>query len=239
MLIRNSNLNLALPTLQRGGVRNGANVCSSSLDYRVDTFDEITQTWSSSLGNPIGYIRNGTAQVTRDQFGICVAFSAGAYIEVSGSLTNPMYFACVTGSSMSATGAGVAGYDWSISAQSGQSTFQHIGGTVAPPGFTGNVAEQLVAFQYTGTSLGRAVLTSYLSGIRWKIAPCGANDYNLQNDARTNSGNGGYGSNFRISAGALTPLRLRAFGFGAPTEALQSEYNCRYGTPYYTSFSCP
>jgi len=239
MLIRNSNLNLALPTLQRRGVRNGANVCSSSLDYRVDTFDEITQTWSSSLGNPIGYVRNGTAEVTKDQFGICVAFSEGAYIEVSGSLPNVLYFACVTGSSMSATGAGVAGYDWSISSESGQSTFQHIGGTVSPPSFTGNVADQLIAFERIGTSLGRAVLTSYLSGIRWKIAPCGANDYNQQNDIRTNSANGGMGSNFRISAVGLIPLRLRAFGFGTPTTTLQDEYGCRYGTPYYTSFNCP
>jgi len=239
MIIRNSNLNLALPTLATVGVRRGANVCSSSLDYRVETFDESNQIWSSSQGNPIAYVRNGTAQVTRDNFGILVQFSPGAYIEVSGSLTNPMYFACVTGSSMVATGAGVAGYNWSISATSGQSNFSHIGGTVSPPSFTGNVADQLVAFERTGQSLGLAVLTSYLSGIRWKVAPCGANDFNLQNDPRTSSANGGYGSNFRISDGGALGLRLRAFGFGAPTPALQAEYNCRYGTPYYTSFNCP
>jgi len=228
MLIRNSNLNLALPTLQQAGARRGANVCSSSLDYRVDTFDEVTQTWSSSLGNPIGYVRNGTAEVTKDRFGIYVAFSEGAYIEVSGSLPNVLYFACVTGSSMSATGAGVAGYNWSITSESGQSTFQHIGGTVSPLGFAGNVAEQLVAFQRTGQTLGTAKLTSYLSGINWLVPP---GIPNSQDDNRTNSANGGMGSNFRISAGNLIPLSLRAFGFGIPTTTLQEEYSCRYGTP--------
>jgi len=227
MLIRNSNLNLALPTLQQAGVRNGANVCSSSLDYRVDTFDETSQIWLSSKGNPTAYIRNGTAEVTRDRFGICVEFSTNAYLELSGSLTNPMYFACVTGSSMVAAGAGVAGYDWNISAQSGQSSFQHIGGTVSPPSYTGNVADQLVAFQYIGASLGFAVLTSYLSGVNWTV-PGGTN---TQNDPRTNSANGGYGSNFTINASGIIPLRLRAFGFGIPTTSLQQEYSCRYGTP--------
>ena len=226
MLIRNSNLNLALPTLQRGGRRNGAPVCPAGLDYRVDTFDEITQTWSSSLGNPIGYIRNGTAQVSKDQFGLFVSLAENAYVEVSGSLSNPMYCACVTGSSIIMSGAGVAGYNWSISAQSGESTFTHIGGTVSPGGYSGNVADQLIAFQRTGQALGKAKLTSYLSGIRWLIAPGGPNDYNVQDDSRTNSANGGYGSNF-----ALQGTKIRAFGFGEPTTALQSEYNCRYGTP--------
>ena len=234
MLIRNSNLNLALPTLQQAGARNGAPVCPAGLDYRVDTFDEITQTWSSSLGNPIGYIRNGFAQVSKDQFGLFVSLPEDAYVEVSGSLTNPMYCAAVTGSSIIMSGAGIGGYPWSISANSGNSFFSHIGGNVQPSAFTGNVADQLIAFQYTGVVLGRAILTSYLSGIRWKVAPCGVNDYNQSQDARTNSGNGGYGSNF-----ALQGTKIRAFGFGQPTTALQEEYNCRYGTPYYTSFSCP
>jgi len=234
MLIRNSNLNLALPTLQQAGIRNGAIACPTGLDYIVENFDEVTQTWSSSLGNPIAYVRNGTGEVTRDEFGLVVAFSSGSYLEVSGSLTNPMYCACVTGSSIQMSGVGVNGYNWYIEAQSGDSTFLHIGGTVSPGGFSGNVADQLIAFQRLGTSLGRAVLTSYLSGIRWKVAPCGANDYNQQNDARTNSGNGGYGSNFELRGS-----KIRAFGFGEPTTALQEEYNCRYGTPYYSSFNCP
>lgn len=226
MLIRNSNLNLALPTLQQAGARNGPVVCPAGLDYRVDTFDEITQTWSSSLGNPIGYIRNGTAQVSKDQFGLFVSLSENAYVEVSASLTNPMYCACVTGSSIIMSGAGVAGFNWSISATSGQSNFSHIGGVVNPGGYSGNVADQLIAFEYGQVVLGKYQLTSYLSGIRWKIAPFGPNDYNVQDDNRTNSGNGGYGSNF-----ALQGTKIRAFGFGEPTTALQSEYNFRYGTP--------
>ena len=234
MLIRNSNLNLALPTLQQAGIRNGAVTCPTGLDYIVENFDEVTQTWVSSLGNPLAYVRNGTGEVTRDEFGLVVAFSSGSYLEVSGSLTNPMYCACVTGSSIEMLGAGVNGYNWNILAQSGQSTFQHIGGVVQPPTFTGNVADQLIAFQYLGVVLGRYQLTSYLSGIRWKVAPCDAESFNIQTDTRTSSGNGGYGSNFR-----LLGSKIRAFGFGAPTTALQAEYACRYGTPYYTGFNCP
>ncbi len=234
MLIRNSNLNLALPTLQQAGIRKGAIACPTGLDYIVENFDEVTQTWSSSLGNPLAYVRNGTGEVTRDQFGLVVAFSSGSYLEVSGSLTNPMYCACVTGSSIIMSGAGIGGYDWSILAQSGQSNFSHIGGNVQPPAFTGNVADQLIAFQYLGVVLSRYQLTSYLSGIRWKVAPCDSVSFNVQQDARTNSGNGGYGSNFRLQGS-----KIRAFGFGAPTTTLQEEYSCRYGTPYYTSFNCP
>lgn len=233
MLNINRNINLAIPLVR--GERAGLPGCTSLLDYIAESFDEATQTWASTKGNPTATIVGGGAVATKDKFNrLVINIPTTSYVEVSGSLPNGMYVACPLSSSVIMTGAGTGGYNWDIRVTSGTSYYYNFAAQHKPSSFTGNVAEQLVGYRYTTPVLGKAVLSGYMSGVNWWVMPClSSADANTYNDYRASSGNGGFGSNFRIAyhSDVSSPyFRLRSFGYGTPTTAQQDEYNCRYGS---------